>query len=169
MSVHPIIFARGISKRFGSTLALDRVDLILHPGEVHALLGENGAGKSTLINILAGELQPDGGDIFIHGEKVRFKDPHHAKSLGISVVYQELSLCPNLTAAQNISLHQAAASGLLRPIDRKQLNTSAHHLLCRLGLSSLDVTAPVRSLSLGQRQLIEIAKALTTDLRVLVL
>jgi ABC-type sugar transport system ATPase subunit len=169
VSVHPIIFARGISKRFGSTLALDRVDLILHPGEVHALLGENGAGKSTLINILAGELQPDGGDIFIHGEKVRFKDPHHAKSLGISVVYQELSLCPNLTAAQNISLHQAAAAGLLHPIDRKQLNTSAQHLLRRLGLSNLDVTVPVRSLSLGQRQLVEIAKALTTDLRVLVL
>ena len=169
MSVHPIIFARGISKRFGSTLALDRVDLILHPGEVHALLGENGAGKSTLINILAGELQPDAGEIFIHGEKIRFKDPHHASSLGISVVYQELSLCPNLTAAQNISLHRAAASSLLHAVDSKQLNTSAQRLLHRLGLFTLDVTIPIRSLSLGQRQLIEIAKALTTDLRVLIL
>jgi ABC-type sugar transport system ATPase subunit len=169
VSVHPIIFARGISKRFGSTLALDRVDLILHPGEVHALLGENGAGKSTLINILAGELQPEAGEIFIHGEKIRFKDPHHASSLGISVVYQELSLCPNLTAAQNISLHRAAASNLLHAVDSKQLNTSAQQLLHRLGLFTLDVTVPVRSLSLGQRQLIEIAKALTTDLRVLIL
>jgi ABC-type sugar transport system ATPase subunit len=169
VSVHPIIFARGISKRFGSTLALDRVDLILHPGEVHALLGENGAGKSTLINILAGELQPDAGEIFIHGEKIRFKDPHHASSLGISVVYQELSLCPNLTAAQNISLHRAAASSLLQAVDSKQLNTSAQRLLHRLGLFTLDVTIPIRSLSLGQRQLIEIAKALTTDLRVLIL
>jgi ABC-type sugar transport system ATPase subunit len=169
VSVHPIIFARGISKRFGSTLALDRVDLILHPGEVHALLGENGAGKSTLINILAGELQPDAGEIFIHGEKIRFKDPYHASSLGISVVYQELSLCPNLTAAQNISLHRAAASSLLQAVDSKQLNTSAQRLLHRLGLFTLDVTIPIRSLSLGQRQLIEIAKALTTDLRVLIL
>jgi len=169
VSVHPIIFARGISKRFGSTLALDRVDLILHPGEVHALLGENGAGKSTLINILAGELQPDAGEIFIHGEKIRFKDPHHASSLGISVVYQELSLCPNLTAAQNISLHRAAASRLLHPVDSKQLNLSAQQLVHRLGVFTLDVTVPVRSLSLGQRQLIEIAKALTTDLRVLIL
>jgi ABC-type sugar transport system ATPase subunit len=169
VSVHPIIFARGISKRFGSTLALDRVDLILHPGEVHALLGENGAGKSTLINILAGELQPDAGEIFIHGEKIRFRDPHHASSLGISVVYQELSLCPNLTAAQNISLHRAAASSLLHAVDSKQLNTSAQRLLHRLGLFTLDVTIPIRSLSLGQRQLIEIAKALTTDLRVLIL
>jgi ABC-type sugar transport system ATPase subunit len=169
VSVHPIIFARGISKRFGSTLALDRVDLILYPGEVHALLGENGAGKSTLINILAGELQPDVGEIFIHGEKIRFKDPHHASSLGISVVYQELSLCPNLTATQNISLHRAAASSLLHPVDSKQLNTSAQKLLHRLGLFTLDVTVPIRSLSLGQRQLIEIAKALTTELRVLIL
>jgi ABC-type sugar transport system ATPase subunit len=169
VSVHPIIFARGISKRFGSTLALDRVDFILHPGEVHALLGENGAGKSTLINILAGELQPDAGEIFVDGERVRFKDPHHASSLGISVVYQELSLCPNLTAAQNISLHRAAASPLLHAVDSKELNTSAQELLHRLGLFTLDVTLPVRSLSLGQRQLIEIAKALTTDLRVLIL
>jgi ABC-type sugar transport system ATPase subunit len=109
VNVHPIIFARGISKRFGSTQALDRVD--------HALLGENGAGKSTLINILAGELQPDAGEILVQGEKVRLKDPHHASSLGISVVYQELSLCPNLSAAQNISLHRAGASRLLQAID----------------------------------------------------
>src|SRR6202046_5776047 len=163
MSVHPIIFALGITKRFGNTLALKGVDLILHPGEVHALLGENGAGKSTLINILAGELQPDSGDIFIRGEQIRFKDPHHASSLGISVVYQELSLCPNLTAAQNISLHRAAGSGFLSKVDRKRLNSSAGELLSRLGLFNFDVTVPVRSLSLGQRQLVEIAKALTTD------
>jgi ABC-type sugar transport system ATPase subunit len=169
VSVHPTIFARGISKGFGSTQALDRVDLILHPGEVHALLGENGAGKSTLINILAGEFQPDAGEIFIHGEKVRLRDPHHASSLGISVVYQELSLCPNLTAAQNISLRRAAASPLLHAVDTHQLSTSAQQLLDRLGLYSLDVTVPVRSLSLGQRQLIEIAKALATDLKVLIL
>jgi ABC-type sugar transport system ATPase subunit len=169
MSIHPIIFALGISKRFGNTLALKGVDLILHPGEVHALLGENGAGKSTLINILAGELQPDAGEIFVRGERVRFKNPHHASSLGISVVYQELSLCPNLTAAQNIFLHRAADSGFLSRIRKNQLDASAQGLLRRLGLFNLDVTVPVRSLSLGQRQLVEIAKALTTDLRVLIL
>jgi ABC-type sugar transport system ATPase subunit len=169
VSIHPIIFACGISKRFGNTQALKGVDLMLHPGEVHALLGENGAGKSTLINILAGELQPDAGNIFVRGEQVRLKDPQHASALGISVVYQELSLCPNLTAAQNISLHRAAHSALLSKVDRKQVNSSAQELLSRLGLLNLDVTVPVRSLSLGQRQLIEIAKALTTDLRVLIL
>jgi ABC-type sugar transport system ATPase subunit len=169
VSIHPVIFALGISKRFGNTLALKSVDLILHPGEVHALLGENGAGKSTLINILAGELQPDAGEIFVRGERVRFKNPHHASSLGISVVYQELSLCPNLTAAQNISLHRAADSGLLSRVHRRQLNSSARELLRRLGLFNLDLTVPARSLSLGQRQLVEIAKALTTDLRVLIL
>jgi ABC-type sugar transport system ATPase subunit len=169
VSIHPVIFALGISKRFGNTLALKSVDLILHPGEVHALLGENGAGKSTLINILAGELQPDAGEIFVRGERVRFKNPHHASSLGISVVYQELSLCPNLTAAQNISLHRAADSGLLSRVHRRRLNSSARELLRRLGLFNLNLTVPVRSLSLGQRQLVEIAKALTTDLRVLIL
>jgi ABC-type sugar transport system ATPase subunit len=169
VSTQPIIFAQGISKRFGNTQALKGVDLVLHPGEVHALLGENGAGKSTLINILAGELQPETGEIFMQGERIRFQDPRHANSRGISVVYQELSLCPNLTVAQNISLHRAADSGLVRWVDRKQLNSSAQALLRRLGLLNLDVTVPVRSLSLGQRQLVEIAKALTTDLKVLIL
>jgi ABC-type sugar transport system ATPase subunit len=169
MSIHPVIFAHGISKRFGNTLALNGVDLMVHPGEVHALLGENGAGKSTLINILAGELQPDSGDLFVRGERIRFKNPHHANSLGISVVYQELSLCPNLTAAQNISLHRAADSGFLSKVDRKRLNSSALELLRQLGLFNIDVTVPVRSLSLGQRQLVEIAKALSTNLRLLIL
>jgi len=145
------------------------VDLTLHSGEVHALLGENGAGKSTLINILAGELQPDAGELFVNGERVRFKSPRHASALGISVVYQELSLCPNLSAAQNISLHLAADSGLLRRVDGMKINSAAEKLLGRLGLNDLNVTLPIRSLSLGQRQLVEIAKALTTDLRVLIL
>jgi ABC-type sugar transport system ATPase subunit len=169
VNIPPIISARGISKRFGNTVALKGVDFVLHLGEVHALLGENGAGKSTLINILAAELQPDAGEILVNGEPVRLKDPHHASSLGISVVYQELSLCPNLTAAQNISLHRAADSALLSQVDKKRLHSSAQELLHRLGLFNLDVTVPVRSLSLGQRQLIEIAKALTTGLKVLIL
>jgi len=151
VSNHPIIFARGISKRFGNTQALSGVDFILQKGEVHALLGENGAGKSTLINILAGELAPDAGEVFVLGERIRFKNPHHASSLGISVVYQELSLCPNLTAAQNISLHRAADLGLLSRVDRNELNTKAEALLRRLGLFNLDITVPVRALSLGQR------------------
>ncbi|HEY6842283.1 MAG TPA: ATP-binding cassette domain-containing protein, partial [Chthoniobacterales bacterium] len=134
VNIPPIISARGISKRFGNTVALKGVDFVLHLGEVHALLGENGAGKSTLINILAGELQPDAGEILVNGEPVRFKDPHHASSLGISVVYQELSLCPNLTAAQNISLHRAADSALLSQVDKKRLHSSAQELLHRLGL-----------------------------------
>src|SRR3984893_16163124 len=169
VNLPPIISARGITKRFGNTVALKGVDLILHPGEVHALLGENGAGKSTLINILAGDLQADAGEIFVRGARVRIKHPRHASALGISVVYQELSLCPNLTAAQNVSLHRAADSGFLSRVDRKQLDSSAHELLRRLGLFNLDLTVPVRSLSLGQRQLVEIAKALTTNLRVLIL
>ena len=169
MNPQPTIFAQGISKHFGHAPALRGVDLALYPGEVHALLGENGAGKSTLINILAGELQPDAGEIFIDGKPVHLKNPHQANSMGIKVVHQELSLCPNLTVAENISLHRAAESGLLRRLERSQLQSSAEESLRRLGVSTLDVTAPVRSLGLGQRQLVEIAKALTTDLKVLIL
>jgi ribose transport system ATP-binding protein len=103
VSSEPIISVRALTKRFSSTLALSQVDFNIQAGEVHALVGENGAGKSTLINLLAGELQPDTGEIFYQGEKIRIRDPHHAQQLGISVVYQELALCPNLSAAEKPS------------------------------------------------------------------
>ena len=165
----PIISVRSLTKRFASTLALNQVDFEIRAGEVHALVGENGAGKSTLINLLAGELQPDAGEIFYQGEPIRIRGPHHAQQLGISVVYQELALCPNLSAAENISLHRAATVSLCTPLNRARLRVEAGRGLERIGLTEIDLNVPVRRLSLAQQQLIEIAKALATNARVLVL
>jgi ribose transport system ATP-binding protein len=169
VSSEPIISVRGLTKGFASTIALNQVDFDIQAGEVHALVGENGAGKSTLINLLAGELQPDAGEIFYQGEKTRIRDPHHAQQLGISVVYQELALCPNLSAAENISLHRAATAALWAPLNRARLRTEAGRDLERIGLAGIDLGVPVRKLTLAQQQLIEIAKALATNVRVLVL
>jgi len=165
----PIISVRSLTKRFASTLALNQVDFEIRAGEVHALVGENGAGKSTLINLLAGELQPDAGEIFYQGEPIRIRSPHHAQQLGISVVYQELALCPNLSAVENISLHRAATVSLYTPLNRARLREEAGRGLERIGLTEIDLNMPVRRLSLAQQQLIEIAKALATNARVLVL
>ena len=104
---------RGISKRFGVVLAVDGVDLVLRPGEVHALVGENGAGKSTLIQIAAGVYRPDRGKLIRDGREVRFTTPAEAQAVGISVVYQELSLVPDLDVAQNIYLHREPRRGRL--------------------------------------------------------
>ena len=90
-NIEPAIALKDVSKRFGATQALDKVSIAIRPGEVHGLVGENGAGKSTLINILGGEIQPDAGEILLHGHHVRWRDPHHASTNGISVVHQELS------------------------------------------------------------------------------
>ena len=169
MNSEPIISLRGLTKRFPSTVALSQVNFTIRSGEVHALVGENGAGKSTLINLLAGELQPDAGEIFYQGEKIRIRDPHHAQQLGISVVHQELALCPNLSAAENISLHRAAAASLCAPLNRAHLRTEAARGLEKIGLTGIDLGVPVRKLTLAQQQLIEIAKALATNVRVLVL
>lgn len=169
MISQPIISVRSLTKRFASTLALNQVDFEIRAGEVHALVGENGAGKSTLINLLAGELQPDAGEIFYRGEPIRIRGPHHAQQLGISVVYQELALCPNLSAAENISLHRAATVSLCTPLNRTRLRDEAGHGLERIGLTGIDLNVPVRRLSLAQQQLIEIARALATNARVLVL
>jgi ABC-type sugar transport system ATPase subunit len=165
----PIISVRALTKRFASTIALNQVDFDIRPGEVHALVGENGAGKSTLINLLAGELQPDTGEIYYRDEQIRIRGPHHAQQLGISVVYQELALCPNLSAAENISLHRAATASLCAPLNRAHLRDEARHGLERIGLTGIDLNVPVRKLSLAQQQLIEIAKALATNVRVLIL
>jgi len=165
----PIISVRALTKRFASTIALNQVDFDIRPGEVHALVGENGAGKSTLINLLAGELQPDTGEIYYRDEQIRIRGPHHAQQLGIGVVYQELALCPNLSAAENISLHRAATASLCAPLNRTHLRDEARHGLERIGLTGIDLSVPVRKLSLAQQQLIEIAKALATNVRVLIL
>ena len=149
----------GITKRFPGTLALEGVDLEVHSGAIHGLVGQNGAGKSTLLKILAGDYRPDAGTIEIDGEEVEIATPRRAHELGIGIVYQELSLLPNLSVARNISLGQEPVRGL--SIDERAVLASARAALARMGVSGLEATRKVSELSLAERQLVEIAKVLT--------
>jgi rhamnose transport system ATP-binding protein len=158
---------RGISKRFAATQALDDVSLDLLPGEVHALVGENGAGKSTLVKILAGVHQPDSGTIRLDGEATQIHGPAHSRSLGIAVVHQEPRLFPDLTVAENVFIGHAPA-GRLGTIDWRAMRRAAAGLFAQLDVR-LDLGAPVRGLSMADQQLIEIAKALSVEARVLIL
>jgi rhamnose transport system ATP-binding protein len=157
----------GISMRFGATQALDNVSLDLLPGEVHALVGENGAGKSTLVKILAGVHQPDSGTIRLDGAPTQINGPAHARSLGIAVVHQEPRLFPDLTVAENVFIGHAPA-GRLGTIDWGATRRAAQALFRELDVQ-FDVGAPVRGLSMADQQLIEIAKSLSLDARVLIL
>ena len=158
---------RGISKRFAATQALDSVSLDLLPGEIHALVGENGAGKSTLVKILAGVHQPDSGTIWLDGEPTQIPGPAQARSLGIAVVHQEPRLFPDLTVAENVFIGHAP-SGALGTIDWGGTRRAAQALFRELDVQ-FDVGAPVRGLSMADQQLIEIAKSLSVDARVLIL
>ena len=164
-----VIALKEISKRFGTTQALRKVSIDIRSGEIHALLGENGAGKSTLINIVGGELHPDSGEMVVNGNRVHWKDPHHAATSGISIVHQELSLCPNLTAVENIGLISVASNHTWQLVDRSRLRNGAYGLLKRVGFPEQDIDVPVNRLSLGRRQLVDIAKALAMNVRVLIL
>ena len=159
---------RDITKAFPGVRALDGVSFDLHPGEIHALVGENGAGKSTLIKILAGVYPfPEyGGEILVDGTAKRFAGIRDAEKLGIAVIYQELSLVKEMTVGENIFLgREPRTFGVIR---WEELYRRAHQLLDDLHLS-IDPRTPVRNLGIGQQQLVEIAKALSQEARILVL
>ena len=165
----PLIDIRDVGKSFPGVQALKGVSLTLRAGEVHAVIGENGAGKSTLMNMLAGELVPDTGSIHVDGAEVRLNSPLKSKALGINVVFQELSLCQNLTVGENVMMQDLARPLGLSVISRSKAERQAVSLLTRLGLGDLDPATPVNMLTIAQMQLIEIARAISQDLRVLVL
>ena len=167
VSAPPRIELRGISKRFAATQALEDVSLDLLPGEVHGLVGENGAGKSTLVKILAGVHQPDSGTIRLDGEAAQIHGPAHSRALGIAVVHQEPRLFPDLTVAENVFIGHAP-SGRLGSIDWGGTRRRAESLFRELDVQ-VDVGAPVRGLSMADQQLIEIAKSLSLEARVLIL
>jgi ribose transport system ATP-binding protein len=155
-----------ITKRFPGVLALDQVDFDLRPGEVHVLFGENGAGKSTLISIVAGALRPDGGRLFFRGAPIDLHSVHQARSLGISAVFQEFSLVPQMTVEENLFLGAEATSrGLL---NRRELHQRAEEILARLGFP-LRPGQQVGFLSRAEQQMVEIAKAFRSELSVLIL
>ncbi|MCG3128922.1 MAG: Ribose import ATP-binding protein RbsA [Phycisphaerae bacterium] len=158
---------RGVRKRFGATVALDGVDLTVRSGEVHALVGENGAGKSTLMKVLSGAIRPDAGTMTLFGAPYRPHSPQTARAAGVSIVYQELNLATHLTVEQNITLGiERHAAGVIRPgAHRRRIA----EVLGWLDQPELVPWLQVRRLSPAGRQLVEIARALVTDARVLIL
>jgi len=163
----PLLEMRGIVKRFPGVLALDGVELEVRAGEVHCLLGQNGAGKSTLIKVLSASYLPDDGEILWDGEPVALATPQAAMTIGISTIYQELDLVPDLSVAENISLgHELSTVGFSH---RGRTNQRARDLLARLGHAEIPATRSVGRLSPAAQQIVSLARALSHDTRLLVL
>src|SRR3954462_337822 len=163
----PLLSLQHASKSFGAIAALQDVRLALYPGEAHALVGENGAGKSTLVKILAGVHAPDAGTLTVDGEPRGFTGPADALAAGIAVIYQEPTLFPDLSVAENIFIGRQPLRGLRR-IDPDAMREASARLFARLGVH-LDPDRPARGLSIADQQLVEIAKAFSYDARVLVM
>jgi ribose transport system ATP-binding protein len=163
-----LLEARGVSKRFGGVVALDRMHFAGTAGEVHAVLGENGAGKSTLIRILSGALPADAGQISLRGTPYRPSTPGDARGAGIATVFQELSLVPDLTVAENVWFGDEPLTPAAT-ISRRGIERRTRELLASLGLPPLPPERPVRALSVADQQLVEIAKALARDPTILIL
>jgi rhamnose transport system ATP-binding protein len=158
---------REASKSYGAVLAVREASIALRPGEVRALVGENGAGKSTIVRLLAGVTRPDSGSVLVDDEPVELHGPADARDAGVAVIYQEPTLFPDLSVAENVMMgRQPLTSG--RRIDRRVLHDRVQELLDRLGVS-LDAGRPVRGLSIADQQIVEIAKALSFDARVLIM
>src|SRR5438093_6132005 len=156
----PVLELTGITKRFAGVQALQRVDLRLRAGEVHALMGQNGAGKSTLIKVLTGVYAADAGEMRLGGEAIRPTSPQQAQALGLSTVYQEVNLCPNLSVAENIFAGHYPRRGALGAwrIDWPRIEADARSLLARLGLD-IDVTRGLGSYPVAVQQMVAIARA----------
>jgi ABC-type uncharacterized transport system ATPase subunit len=158
----PRLALEGISKQYPSVKANDRIDLTVKPGEIHAILGENGAGKSTLMKIIYGAVQPDEGRMLWDGRPVSVRSPHEARALGISMVFQHFSLFDTLTAAENVWL------GLDKPMRLAEVTQRIRQVAGTYGLD-VEPERPVHTLSVGERQRVEIVRALLTDPKLLIL
>ncbi len=157
----------GVTKRFGATVALDGVDLSVGAGEVHALIGENGAGKSTLMKVLSGAIRPDGGTLAIDGVPMRHASPIDARRAGIAMIYQELNLAPDLSVEANAVLGaEPTRRGMLR---RGEIRQRVREALAELDHAEIDPAARVADLTIGERQIVELTRALIDDARVVVL
>lgn len=167
LTAQPVLEAASISKRFGGVRALNQVSLAIPSGRVLGLVGENGAGKSTLLNVISGVVAPDEGSVMMAGQPLPVGRAHQALSRGVATVHQELTLFGNLTVADNVGIGHEP-TGRTRRVDRRRLAERARDLLSQVG-SSLDPRTLVGDLSLADQQIVEIAKALSWDPRVLIL
>ncbi len=161
----PVLAVRNVVKRFGGATALDGVDFELMPGEIHGLVGENGAGKSTLVKILNGVQRPDEGDMLLRGAPIRFRSPADAKAQGIGMIFQELTLMPALTVAENVFLgRQPTRLGF---VDWKRIKREAAEQLSAFDIR-IDVTDRTGQLSLGNQQLVEIARIINSGADIII-
>jgi ribose transport system ATP-binding protein len=168
----PFLSMTGVSKRYGGVRALERCDFSCRAGSIHAVLGENGAGKSTLIKIASGVVKPDEGTLSLDGREVTFPTPASANAQGVVCIFQELSLMPDLSVADNISIADPPRwlrLGRLGLIDGRAQRRRAEEVLARVGCEDVDPRVNVRDLPLSRRQMVEIAKALSKDPRLLIL
>ena len=163
----PILEMRGITKRFPGVLALDHVDLTVYPGQVLALVGENGAGKSTLMKVLSGVHQMDEGEILMEGKSVKIENPLASQMMGISIIYQELSVLDNMNIAENIFLGREHRLGKMFA-DKKTMHKEARRLLDEVGLD-VDTRTMAGELSTAQKQMIEVAKALSFNSKIIIM
>src|SRR4051812_42445865 len=163
----PVLSLEDVSKSFGAVRALRDVSLELFPGEVHAVAGENGAGKSTLIKTLAGVHRPDAGTVLVDGQPVTFHGPAGARDAGIAVIYQQPTPFPDLSVAENIFMGRQPRRRA-GTIDHRAVEVAAAALFERLGVSLAPADVP-RGLSIADQQMVEIAKALSFDARVLIM
>ena len=168
--MQPVLELSGIHKQFAGVSALRDVQLRLYAGEIHALMGQNGAGKSTLIKVLTGVLPSSGGETWLDGKTIHPASPLEAQKLGISTVYQEVNLCPNLSVAENVFAGRYPRCGAAQGfrIDWAAVNRRAEELLARIGLD-IDVTRLLSSYSVAVQQMVAIARALGVSSKVLIL
>jgi ribose transport system ATP-binding protein len=164
----PDLDAHAVTKRFGGVVALDGVDFGADVGEVHALIGENGAGKSTFIKVLTGAVQPDEGELRLFGERFEPRNPRHATKLGVAAVFQELSLVPDFSVAENIWFRREHLTPAAT-ISKRSLRRQTRMLFDRLHFPEIDPEREIRGLSVAERQLVEVAKAVAAEPRVLIL
>jgi fructose transport system ATP-binding protein len=175
MTAEPILTARGLVKRYGRVVAIDRTDFDLYPGEVLAVIGDNGAGKSTLIKAISGAVVPDEGEIRLDGRPVHFTSPMQARQAGIETVYQNLALSPALSIADNLFMgRELRAPGILGrffgKLDRKSMERIAREKLSELGLMTIqNINQAVETLSGGQRQGVAVARAAAFGSKVVIM
>ncbi|MBN2045318.1 MAG: sugar ABC transporter ATP-binding protein, partial [Anaerolineales bacterium] len=164
----PLLIVKKITKKFPGVVALDDVTVDFYPGEVHAVVGENGAGKSTLMKVIAGAYQQDQGEVIFGGVKAEFSHPQEAQQQGIAIIYQEFNLLPERTVAQNIFLgREPSRFGI---VNQRELNNMALGVLKEIGVDSIiSPTAMTSSLSVAELQLVEIAKAVSLDAKIIIM
>ena len=168
MQPQALLDMKGISKTFPGVQALKQVDFAVHEGEIHVLVGENGAGKSTLIKILTGAYLRDAGEVMLKGRSVSFRNPQESFRNGISAIYQEFSLIPKLTVAENLFLGQIQRFVRLGFVNRRKMHQKARDVMAKLGLS-IDPTAQIVDLSVAEQQMVEICKAMSVEADLLIM